>query len=336
MIFEEALKLIDSQVFAKIGRRLTTVEKIVLEAAWEDEGYDEVASKSEYESNYLRGQVAPKLWMLLSPIIGNGKKVSKKKLRSILEESVGAPALHLVGELNIQESNTTLLTSQAEIPVQSIASTPNLGLIQGQPPNAFDFYGRKAELRELKQLALANRCVVLYGPAGVGKSTIVARLVDEMAAELQPSFNYIVWKSVCYAPSLESLIDDLLKVLPRSQVLEQDLQQSIQSKISLLIESLQQNRCLIVLDEAEAWLQGDRNKGFNIYGEKYSQYGLFFRRLVEEFHCSCIVLTSQEPFKDIMKLQNSGRPAYSFKLAGLDILAAKAILGKHNLTSKHL
>ena len=83
MTFEEALSFINSQVFAKIGRRLTNVEKLALEAAWEDVGYEKVASTSKYEPNYLRGQVAPKLWLLLSPIIDNGTKVTKKKLRSI-------------------------------------------------------------------------------------------------------------------------------------------------------------------------------------------------------------------------------------------------------------
>lgn len=323
MTFEEALRFIDSQVFAKIGRRLTIVEKIVLEAAWEDEGYEKVASKSKYEPNYLRGQVAPKLWMLLSPIIGNGTKVTKKKLRSILEDSAVAP------ELSTQSNG------------QEIAPNP-VSLIEiqepvGQPLDTSTLCcGRKAELNILKQLVIANRVVVVYGPSGIGKSTIVAKLVEEFEVGLQQQFACVVWQSVSYAPSLGSLLIDLLEALPLKslQNSEQKLPESISDKTSLLIDFLKKNHCLLILDGAENWLQGDRSKSLNIYGEKYSEYSLFFRRLVEEKHNSCLVLTSLEPFKDLMKLQNSGRPSYSLKIAGLDLQAAKAILRQQGLTDE--
>lgn len=331
MTFEEALRLIDSQVFTKIGRRLTNVEKIVLEAAWENEGYEEVASKSKYEPNYLRGQVAPKLWMLLSPIIGNGTKVTKKKLRSILEEAIIAPDFPVVEQLNTQELT---ITTSTDIQVQSSTSVASGTLVQGQSPDTSSFCGRKAELGELKQLIVFNRCVVLYGPAGIGKSALAARLVEEIEADLQPQFDCVVWKSVCYAPSLESLIVSLLKAFQRSHNLEQELPESVQDKISLLVESLQKSRCLLILDGAEVWLQGDRSKSFNVYSENYSDYSLFFRRLVEERHHSCILLTSLEPFKDLMKLERSGRPSYSLKINGLDLQAAKAILRQQGLTDE--
>ncbi len=335
MTFEEALRIIDGQVFAKIGRRLTPVEKIALEAAWENEGYDKVASKSKYEPNYLRGQVAPKLWVLLSPIIGNGTKVTKKRLRSILEQTQILPAPQLPKQIDAQEAETTIPTAATETPAQLPTPVTQLQIVQGQPLSISDFHGREVELNQLKQLVFANRCIVVYGPAGIGKSALVAKLVTEIDAGLAPSFDCIVWKSVCYAPSLESLTDDLLKALPRGQSMHRELPSSVADKTSLLIESLQTSRCLIVLDEAEAWLQGDRNKSFHTYGEKYGEYGIFLRRLAEEKHHSCVVLTSQEPFKDVIKLQHSGRPSYSLKVTGLDLLAAKAILRKQGLTDEH-
>ncbi len=334
MTFEEALRLINSQVFAKLGRPLTSVEKIVLEAAWENEGYEEVASKSKYEPNYLRGQVAPKLWMLLSPIIGNGTKVTKKKLRSILEQTSTISDLQLLEQPNAQEIETTIPITLEEIEIQSSIPVDSKILVQGQPPDIFNFCGRKAELRELKQLVVSNRCVVLYGPAGIGKSALAAKLVEEVGTEQAPSFDCAIWKSVCYAPSLESLIVDLLKALQRSQNLEQELPESFEDKTSLLIESLQKSRCLLILDGAEVWLSGDRNKNFSVYEENYSDYSLFFRRLIEEKHPSCILLISREPFKDIMKLQHSGRPSYSFKINGLDLQAAKGILRQQGLTDE--
>ena len=335
MTFEEALRLIDTQVFAKIGKRLTNVEKIVLEAAWEDECYEKVATKSKYESNYLRGQVAPKLWMLLSSIIGDGTKVTKKKLRSILEDSaIGSEQLE---QLNAQEV-AIISASSIEIQEQSPPTAmPQNQFVQGQPLDISSFCGRKAELSILKQLVAVNRLIVIYGPLGIGKSAVAAKLVEEFETGREQQFACVVWKSVNYVPSLGSLLADLLKALPlqASQDLEQKLPESIQDKTSLLIDFLQKSRCLLILDGAEAWLQGDRNKSFNVYDEKYSEYGVFFRRLVEENHHSCLILTSQEPFKDLMKLQHSGRPSYSLKIDGLDLQAAKAIFRQQGLTDEH-
>ena len=336
MTFEEAVRFIDNQVSTKIGRRLTNVEKLILEAAWEDYGYEKVASKSKYELNYLRGQVAPKLWMLLSPIIGNGTKVTKKKLRLTLEAA--SSDFQLPEQLNSQESETTISTSLTEIQVQSLTPVASETLVQGQLPDIdiSSFCGRKAELSQLKQLVISNRCIVLYGPVGIGKSALVAKLVEEFEVGLQQQFAYVVWQSVSYAPPLNSLLINLLEALPleASQKKEQKLPESVQDKTSLLIDFLKKNHCLLILDGAENWLQGDRSKSFNIYGEKYSEYSLFFRRLVEEKHDSCLVLTSLEPFKDLMKLQNSGRPSYSLKIAGLDLQAAKAILRQQGLTDE--
>jgi hypothetical protein len=116
---------------------------------------------------------------------------------------------------------------------------------------------------------------------------------------------------------------------------EQQLPQSTQELATLLIETLSMRRCLIVLDSAESWLPKNRNSSFNSYGEQYSESDIFLRRIIEAKHSSCIILTSREPFKDLMKLQRSGRLSYSFKLEGLDVKAAKGILRTRGLADEH-
>ena len=78
----------------------------------------------------------------------------------------------------------------------------------------------------------------------------------------------------------------------------------------------------------------DKFSSFNPYAEQYSEYGVFFRRIIEAKHSSCIILIGRKPFKDLMKLQRSGRPSDSFKLEGLNVEVAKEILQARGLTDE--
>lgn len=312
--FEEALRVLNGLVFAKTGKHLTHAETIVVKAAWFDLDYKEVAAQNlSYSVDYLQRNIGRRLWVLLTGILGNGEKVSKKRLRSILERRIA-----VLPDFQSHFGSTPASTT-----------TNTCGCVFGQLPNTSSFYGRDKELDQLRELTAKNRCLVLYGPVGIGKSALTAKLLQKISAEPQQKFEYLVWKPVPYGPSLQSLLTDLLKA-----VQEPDLPESIQEQIALLIEVFQTQPCLIVLDAAEAWLRKDRNTSYNPYDDNYTEYGMFFRRISEEKHSSCILLTSREPFKDLMKLERSGRPSYSFKLEGLDLKAAKEILHSRGLTDE--
>lgn len=318
MNYQEAIKAIDDLVFAKAGRRLSQDEKLVIEAAWEDKEYKEIAATFSYSIDRLQRDVGRKLWILLTGVLGNGEKVTKKRLRSILEQRM------VTG---------SLLSSTPSQP--NLVNTSTIPVIGGQPPQVHTFFGREVELIQLREVIVNCRCLVIYGAPGIGKSALAAKLIEDISTKLQPEFDRLIWKSVHYGPTLKGLLADLLKVLALPARQEQSLPESTQELATLLIEALSMRRCLLVLDTAEAWLRKDRNNSFNPYGEQYSEYGIFFRRIIEEKHSSCIVLTSREPFKDLMKLQRSGRPSYSLKLEGLDLKAAKEILRTRGLTDEY-
>lgn len=84
MIFEEALQIIESKL-ATTNKQLSTSEKEILKAAWENETYGKVA-----ESLYLTGghvrDLASLLWQRLSDVFG--QKVIKNNFRRVIEESV--------------------------------------------------------------------------------------------------------------------------------------------------------------------------------------------------------------------------------------------------------
>nr|WP_265338684.1 NB-ARC domain-containing protein [Nodularia sp. LEGE 04288] len=168
----------------------------------------------------------------------------------------------------------------------------------------------------LKEFIAQERCVVIVGPAGLGKSALVGKLVQ--ALRMGPyEFNSFIWKSVSYSPLLTDLVADLLKTFAYLENHELDLPESIQARTSKLLEYLRSNRCLVILDSAESLLQGDRNTGSNAYGKQYAEYGTFFHRVIEEQHQSCLLLTTREPFIDCNRLQKKGRPVRTVKLEGL-------------------
>lgn len=314
--FEEALKVVDDLVFAKMGRHLLKPEIIVMEGAWHDQGYEEIACNSPYSINYLQRTVAPQLWDMLSEVIGNGARVGKKKLRYFLEEII------------------TKSSAQSSDVKQFFHSNVRIEVMGGQPPDVTTFYGRSAELTTLRELIAQNRCVSLFGVPGIGKSALAAKLIEDIGAAPESGFDCFIWKSVHYAPPIQGLVLDLIGLLALTFP-EQALPESTHEQVSLLIECLQTRRCLLVLDGAEVWLQGDRNSSFNPYGEKYAEIGVFLRRIVESKHQSCLVLTSREPFNDIAKLQRSRRPGFSLKIEGLDLTAAREILRSKGLTDEH-
>lgn len=311
---EEAFKAIDNLVLAKAGRHLDHAEKIIIEAAWEDKDYKEIAENSSYTLDQLQRDVGRKLWILLTGILGNGERVTKKRLRGILEQRI-----------TMSTSSHLSKSDRSEVKKFQI---PRVG---GQPPDISSFYGRVPELAMLKELVVENRCVVIYGAATIGKSALTAKLLKDIGMSPQSGFDCLLWKSIHSAPSLEVLITDLIELLAPQLESQLNLPAHSQSQISVLLKYLQSHRCLLVLDGVEVILQGDRT---NPYGEQYAEYGVFFRRLVEDLQQSCLVLTSRLPLSDLMRLQRSGRLVHSLKIEGLNLKTAMQILRSKNLTDE--
>ncbi|MBW4690104.1 MAG: hypothetical protein KME40_34760 [Komarekiella atlantica HA4396-MV6] len=307
---KEAIKTMSELVFAKEGRWLEEPEKIVLEAAWLDLDYKEIAERGSYSFEFLQRRVAPQLWVLLTGIIGDGEKVTKKRLRRILEKQMPDLRSGISDELS-----------------------SNLAMIGGHLPNVSKFYGRKPEMAMLKELVTQERCVALIGQPGIGKSALIAKLIEVMrVASIE--FEGFIWKSVSYSPLLSELLADLLKLLADSENQKLDLPKSNQDRALMFFKQLELRRYLVVLDSTEALLQGDRNTDSSPYGDKYADYEGFFRSIIEKQHQSCVVLTSREPFADITRLQHKGQPARSIKIEGLVGKEALLILKTQGLTDE--
>jgi hypothetical protein len=82
--FEIALKLADTAVFAKAKRHLRNIEVAVLRGAWLGQKYDQIAVDCGYAPEYIKHDVGPKLWQVLSSSLG--EKVNKNNLMAVLAQ----------------------------------------------------------------------------------------------------------------------------------------------------------------------------------------------------------------------------------------------------------
>ncbi|MEH1864324.1 MAG: NB-ARC domain-containing protein [Nostoc sp.] len=183
------------------------------------------------------------------------------------------------------------------------------------------FYGRTDELALLEQWLIQERCrvVALLGMGGIGKTSVAAKL----AQKVQGWFEYVIWRSLYNAPPLFDLLANLIQFFSNEQVLEIDLPKSVDGRISQLIEYLQQQPCLIVLDNVETILQTGAYAG--CYREGYEDYGLLIKRLGQVMHQSTLLLTSREKPKDVASLGGETLAVRSLQLSGLEVVAGQKI-----------
>ena len=176
-----------------------------------------------------------------------------------------------------------------------------------------DFQGRTAELRELEQWILKDRCrlVSILGIGGVGKTALSVKLTNQIGDK----FDCVIWRSLKNAPPLEKLLIDLLEFLAAKPLTEAELHQSNTDKITRLLDYLRSLRCLLVLDNPESLLCGNSLAG--ICSQEHEQYGQLFRRIGESTHQSCLLLNSREKLSQVAILEGDSLPVRSLRLTGL-------------------
>ncbi|WZF20352.1 NB-ARC domain-containing protein [Nostoc sp. UHCC 0302] len=173
--------------------------------------------------------------------------------------------------------------------------------------------GRTEELGKLRQWVLAEQCrlVLLLGIGGIGKSTLAAKLVQQ----IQPEFEVVVWRSLQNALPLEKWLESVLPVLLRERGEDVALPNSLDGKLLKLMESLRACRCLLILDNAETILNAGQP---GQYRAGYEGYGQLFKEIGETSHQSCLLLTSREKPREIVPLEGAERSVRTLRLNGLN------------------
>ena len=207
-------------------------------------------------------------------------------------------------------------------PLDMPASASAHALIQkdlGEAPALKHFYGRDNELAELRQWLQQDRCTLIsiFGIGGIGKTTLASRLVDQVVTDvLQGDFEFVFWRSLQNAPSIESILKQAILFLSRGQL--NTLPEEDDTRLFMLIKLLSEHRCLIVLDNFESILKSNNPAGQ--YRDEYTEYGNLIQRIGEGNHRSCLLLTSREKPGEIARLEGKTLPVRSLEVLGIEQL----------------
>ncbi|NER98823.1 MAG: NACHT domain-containing protein [Symploca sp. SIO1B1] len=190
----------------------------------------------------------------------------------------------------------------------------------GEAIDISTFYGRTTELAQLEQWIVVECChlVAVLGMGGIGKTALCAKLAET----IQPSFEYLIWRSLRNAPPIEDILADWLKFL--SDGLKTDLPETVDGQMSQLMEALQAHRCLLILDDWETVMRGGELAGQYRAGDE--NYGKLIRRVGEARHQSCLLLISREKPIEVSSLAGTTLPVRELKLKGLQHEDGKKLL----------
>ncbi|MEH2084008.1 MAG: NB-ARC domain-containing protein [Nostoc sp.] len=274
--------------------------------------------------------------VFLYAVEGHSPNAIAQKL-AISAEAVRKRLSEVYKKFNVTGSGPGKLTKLQQVIAEYQASLLNITQNRqdwGEAPGVCVFYGRVAELSELRQWLIEDNCqlVAILGMGGIGKTALSVKL----AKEVQDSFEYLIWRSLGNAPPVAEMLANLIGFL--SDQRETDLPESVDGRVTLLINYLRERRCLVVFDNTETILQeGDRA---GQYRQEYEDYGQLLQRVGEELHKSCLVLTSREKPKEFAPLEGKASPVRTLSLVGLgetegqEILQDKGLFGSQQEWAK--
>lgn len=171
-MFNEALQILDTIVFAKTKRHLKDVEVIILRGAWQGQSYDDIADIECYAANYLKQDVGPKLWKLLSEVLG--EPVSKTNFRAAVERSQLYFTEPRILQLKTLAENSENLSLALTIPVPEGFVPLNSIFYVNRPPN---------ESRCERTIIQNGALIRIKAPRQMGKTSLLERILAYAAKQ---------------------------------------------------------------------------------------------------------------------------------------------------------
>jgi hypothetical protein len=295
MTEQEALTLVDNLLHSANHRqRLNDIQSVVLQETWAGRSYADIAQQLGYQHDYIK-QVGSQLWRSLSQAIG--EPVSKRNLQAVLRR---------------YQQNTDSLSSSGRVAERYFHQCQQ---DWGEAIDVSQFYGRQEALQTLETWILENSCraIGIFGLGGMGKTALSVKL----AQQVQSQYDCVIWRSLQQAPSLSALLSEILPILAGTEIV-------IDTSINALIKQLRSKRCLLVFDNIESILQDGNRSGQ--YQPGYESYSQLFKRIWDEPHQSCLIITGQDKPSGFAVREGKNFPVRSLQLPGLSGADGEQIL----------
>jgi WD40 repeat protein/transcriptional regulator with XRE-family HTH domain len=191
----------------------------------------------------------------------------------------------------------------------------------GDAPDTLGFVGRVDELALLRRWVVDERCrlVAVLGMGGVGKTTLAARLAQDVAS----SFERVYWRSLRDAPPVSDWLAGAIGFLSDRQLVPPSAESEL---LAALLRLLRDRRCLLGLDNSETLFEPGQQEGR--YREGMAGYSRLLEAVGGASHQSCLVLTSREAPPELVMLGSAVR---TFELGGLGADEAQQLLASKQL-----
>ncbi len=346
MDVQELLRLADGLVFAKTGKRLDDLQQAVVRGTWQGKRYSEISKEVHCTERHVRN-IASKLWQTLSEILD--EDVMKSNLRSTMERYEFSHFSNFLNLNFVEQGNINFCTETPHPPKTPQNSPPTqtstedntqqkLRLDLRDAPDLKTFYNYpNSPLTALENAIARQNCrlLTITGMAGTGKSSIARNLIPQ----IQTQFDRIIWRSLRTSPPLETTLKTLIQFLSNQNLpLPRGGEGGVfptntDAQLSILIEYLRENRCLIILDDVQQILSSGQLAGN--YKPGYENYGTLFKLIGEIPHNSCLILNSWEPPSDILTFTDDNSAVCLLHLTGLgeaatEILREKGLLDEES------
>lgn len=284
MDFEDISQLINQAALQQKGRPLKDVERLVLKGAWENQTYSAMANLGVgYSDDYLKKDVGPKLWRLLSELVDPHRqemKVTKHNLRNVLQtwarDSQGQPSWD--GARRIADGPPAALT---------VRDLPWI--------DSSRIYGREVDLAILAEWLQGGpsgeygRLLLIWGLPGQGKTTLALHL----ALHLQDQFDRVGYLDLPDGVTDTQVMAALTTWLcPPGSPPPQDT-----APIDWLMAQLTRRRCLLVIDHLESLFIPSQLAGTYVAHTEATQ--LLLQRTATAQHRSTWLCLSQEKPADL-------------------------------------
>ncbi|MGB7445208.1 MAG: AAA-like domain-containing protein [Coleofasciculaceae cyanobacterium] len=161
---EVALQIADKALFSSTAKHLTNIELIVLEGALQGKKYQEIAAESGYNPEYLKNNVGPKLWKLLSESLGD--KVNKNNVVAVLTQQAAS---------NLGGRNPIATTSHSPFSIKQASPKIALESPHSLVPPTSAFYIKRPPLEETcyQKLEEPGALARIKAPSQMGKTSLM-------------------------------------------------------------------------------------------------------------------------------------------------------------------